>query len=231
MTRIFALGGGEIGRQKVMPDGSVKQYPVETLSIDTEIIKTTGKTNPILLFIGTASNESDSYSKAVLDHFGGRLGCTITELKLLNELPRKEQITQKINDADIIYVGGGDTKLMLDTWKKHGVDKMLVDAWKSGKILSGLSAGAICWFDYYDNEEYIDGDMAKLDVLPGLGLISGFAGVHWDTMSDEYKEAVAKLLARKKIKGWAIDNSAAILENNGKISILSGMAGRIARQI
>ena len=48
--------------------------------------------------------------------------------------------------SDIIYVGGGNTLKMMKVWKKTGVDKMLKQAYEKGIVLSGLSAGSICWF-------------------------------------------------------------------------------------
>jgi dipeptidase E len=47
---------------------------------------------------------------------------------------------------DVIYVGGGSTANMLAIWRVHGIDHILRDAWKSGVILTGISAGMLCWF-------------------------------------------------------------------------------------
>jgi len=65
--KIVAIGGGEIGRPG---------FPVETTKIDKEIIALTGKKNPRLLFIPTASSDSESYYEVVKKHFGKRLGCS-----------------------------------------------------------------------------------------------------------------------------------------------------------
>ena len=61
MRKIVALGGGEIGRPG---------YPVETTEIDKEIIHLSGKEKPELLFIPTASSDSESYYEIVKQHFG-----------------------------------------------------------------------------------------------------------------------------------------------------------------
>jgi dipeptidase E len=225
--KIVAIGGGEIGRVKTYPDGRQERKPIETMEIDREIIRLSGKTNPNLLFIGTASGESLDYLTAVSDHFAGRLGCVITELKLLSDNPGTTKIAELINNADIIYVGGGDTKLMIDTWKKYGVDKLLQSAGQRGVVLSGISAGANCWFEWYDNDEYIGEpqDWSKLDVLPGLGFIKGFCVPHYNVKSDSEKKLFDNLLAKKGLFGYALDNGAALVFDNGKTSIISSMPG------
>ena len=231
MTHIFAFGGGEIGRTKLLDDGTVRQYPIETMHIDAEIIKLSGKTNPNLLFIGTASGDAESYSTAVQNHFGGRLGCVISELKLVDEAPKTSEIQGLVDNADIIYVGGGDTRAMLDIWRRTGTDEILKSAWRAGKIISGTSAGAICWFEWYDNLDYIDGDMTKLDLLPGLGLLTGFAVPHWDDLNDADKGFFVDMLEKNGISGWAIDNSAAVYAHDGVLTAMNGTNGRGARQI
>ena len=50
-------------------------------------------------------------------------------------------------DQDVIYVGGGNTANMLAIWRVHGVDRALRRAWEAGVVLTGLSAGSICWFE------------------------------------------------------------------------------------
>ncbi len=74
------------------------------------------------------------------------MGCKTDTLYLSNAKVNKEEVNQKIENADIIYVGGGNTAYMMQVWRKYSVDKALIKAYKSGKILSGLSAGSICWF-------------------------------------------------------------------------------------
>src|SRR3989338_4536669 len=98
--KIMAIGGGEIGRPG---------YPVETTKIDEEIIALSGKKNPQVLFIPTASEDSEGYVEVFNKHFGKRLGCKTDVLYLIKEKLTKQQIRAKILNSDIVYVGGGDT--------------------------------------------------------------------------------------------------------------------------
>src|SRR4030043_680356 len=137
--KIVAIGGGEIGRPG---------YPIETTKIDKEIISLTGEKYPRLLFIPTASSDSESYFEVVQKYFGKKLGCKTDILCLIKDKLNKIQIAEKIFNSDIIYVGGGNTANTMRVWKKNELDKILKKAGKKGIILSGLSAGSICWFKY-----------------------------------------------------------------------------------
>src|ERR1700691_5945627 len=97
---IVAIGGGKIAAR-------------ETLPIDREIIRLSKKKNPKLLFIPTASSDSEIYWKQIQEHFGNFLRCKTDVLFLIKEHPSREQIRRKILSADIIYVGGGNTLQMM----------------------------------------------------------------------------------------------------------------------
>jgi dipeptidase E len=75
------------------------------------------------------------------------LKCKTDVLFLIKEQPSKESIQRKILSADIIYVGGGNTLQMMCIWRRLRVDTLLISAYENGTVLSGISAGAICWFD------------------------------------------------------------------------------------
>ena len=104
-------------------------YPIETTSIDIEIIAQTGKKNPKLLYIPTAESDLDlkGKCKAAKKHFS-KLGCKIDVLYLIKNKLSKKQIEDKILSTDAIYVGGGNTLKMMAIWKKLGVDKILKKA-------------------------------------------------------------------------------------------------------
>lgn len=168
MGKIIAIGGGEIGRLG---------YPIETEKIDREIIKLTGKKKPKLLFLPTASADSEGYFKTVKKYFGKKLGCYVNVLYLTKEKLSKKEIERKILISDIIYVGGGNTLYLMKIWRKLEVDKILEKAHKKGIVLSGLSAGAICWFKY-GNSDSIKFKKGQYIKVKGLGLIDALMCPH-----------------------------------------------------
>lgn len=174
MKKIVAIGGGKIGQLG---------FPVETTKIDKEILRLSGKRKPRLLFIPTASSDSESYFEVVKKHFGKRLGCKTDVLYLIKEKPTKKEIEEKILSSDIIYVGGGNTLKMMRVWRNAKVDMILKQAYEKGIVLSGVSAGSICWFDsgHSDSLSFYNPEQRSYINVKGLGLIGGVHCPHYDS--------------------------------------------------
>ena len=204
---IVAIGGGEIRTRG-------------TAQIDREIIRLSNKRNPKLLFIPTASSDSERYWKNVQKYFGDFLTCKTDVLFLIRERPTNRQIRKKIQWADIIYVGGGNTLLMMRLWRRLGVDKLLISAYENGTVLSGISAGSICWFDsgHSDSMSFYNPRKWKYINVRGLGLIKGIHCPHYNSMTrgvprrKDFREMIRKTGGM----GIAIENNCAIEYLDGR---------------
>lgn len=205
---IVAIGGGEMGRTKVLEDGSIKQYPVETLQIDKKAVELTGKKNPKILVIGTANHNNDGYFDVVKFHFENRLNCIVKRFIETTDLQKQ------INDCDAIYISGGDTRYMLNRWQEIRLNDILINAYQQGKVIIGYSAGAICWFDYYDNLDYKNEKYFKPELLQGLGILKGCALVHYDSCSLKEQKTVENLAKEKNIPFYKINNAESIIFKN-----------------
>jgi len=97
---IVAIGGGEIRTRG-------------TTDIDREIIRLSNRDHPRILFIPTASSDSEKYCRHFAEHFGNFLKCKTEVLFLIDAPPSAEEIERKIFSADIVYVGGGNTLYMM----------------------------------------------------------------------------------------------------------------------
>lgn len=198
MEKIVAIGGGEI-------------RDLETLPIDEEIVKLTGKKHPRALFLPTASGDAPGYIETFHKVYGEKLGCTADELLLLRGHPSRTEIERKILSADLIYVGGGNTLRMLKRWRSLGVDKLLKEAGQKGSVLSGLSAGSICWFEYghSDSKRFKDPQQGWGFIrIKGLGLLPG---IHCPHYHKEGREAEFESMINKYGGvGVALDNNTAI---------------------
>jgi len=209
MGKIIAIGGGEIGRAG---------YSVETTRIDKEIIQLSGKKHPKLLFLPTASNDSEGYFGDIAKHFGKRLGCKVDVLYLITKNLSKKTIERKILGSDIVYVGGGNTMKMIHIWKKYGIDKILKTAYEKGNpVLSGVSAGAICWFRYGNSDSKLE-STGKLIRVKGLDFINLLYCPHYDKEKIR-KPALKKMMKKTPGVAIAVDNCAAIeiIDNNYRI--------------
>jgi dipeptidase E len=203
MRKIIAIGGGQIGGRP-----GVK---VETLGIDKEIIKLSGKENPKLLFIPTASGDAAGYVEMVKKYFGQKLGCKIDSLELIAKKYTQKEIEDKIMKTDIVYVGGGNTLKMMKVWRKFGVDVLLEKAMEKGVVLSGLSAGSICWFRYGNSDSMRFGKHKKASMIRvrGLDLIPALHCPHYDIEKGRVA-SLKKMMQKNSGVAIAIDNCSAI---------------------
>ena len=209
--KIIAIGGGEIGRPG---------YPVETTKIDKEIIALTGKKKPRLLFVPTASSDSKSYYEVVKKHFGKRLGCKTDVLYLIKGKLTKKQIEEKVFNSDIIYVGGGNTAKLMKVWRKKGLDKILKKAGEKGIVLSGISAGAICWCKYgLSDSRRFNNPNADFIRVSGMNLVNVTYCPHYD-FEPRRKLGLKKLMQKSSGVAIALDNCSAIEIIDDKYSIL-----------
>ena len=194
--RIVAIGGGEL------EEGA-------TLPIDKRIVELTGASWPNALFIPTASSDSADYAAIFSRIYGDTLGCNVNTLYLLNDSPPHERTSEMILGADLIYVGGGNTLKLMKRWRKLGVDKLLIEAAARNKVLCGLSAGELCWFDYghSDSMSFYHPDDWDYIRVKCLGLLPFTACPHYD--GENRDKNFQALIAREGGIGIALDDCAA----------------------
>jgi dipeptidase E len=187
--QIFVSGAGRALMERT--DDPLHDY---TLSL-------TGKDNPRVLFLGTATGDDPIYIITFYDTYNSER-CRPAHLRLFHISVR--DIRSVILKHDIIHVGGGNTANMLDVWRRQGVDQILREAWEGGAVMSGGSAGAICWFQGGTTDSY----GPDLKPLPdGLGFLEGSLCPHYDAPGREplYHQT---LLDGSLPAGYAMDNFA-----------------------
>lgn len=208
------MGGGFFGERKDTYDdyypGIEKEFfPIETTLVDKLIVSSTGKKNPVVLLITTASEDGehdvDLYVSAFRKQYES-LGAKIEELRLIQWQESPETVAAKIARADAVYVSCGDTTLLIKTWRNLGVDKLLREAYESGTIMSGLSAGACCWFNSFARNP----QQASLLKRSALGWIDGLLCVHFDTETSRQASFKSILAEDTSLIGIALDEHTAI---------------------
>jgi len=227
VTKIIAIGGGEVGEPKEDGDGF---YPVETTAIDQELVRLTEKKNPRLLFIPTASYDSVDYYERIKRHFTHIGFSEVNALYLSEKSLTKEQIKHAILSHDAIYVGGGNTLRMMNVWKKLGVDKLLKQALDNNIVLAGLSAGSICWFSCgnSDSRKFTSGS-SKLIKVTGLGFIDALHCPHYDAEPFR-QDDLKRMMKTTPGAAIALDNCAALEVVDGKYRIVTSKSGAKARK-
>jgi dipeptidase E len=222
-----------MGKIVVIGGGGIKN--LETLPFDNLIVKLTKKKHPKALFIPTASGEPKKYCETFHRVYGKKLGCKTDVLFLLKEKPPKKQLRDKILSSDLVYVGGGNTLKMMKRWRFLGVDKILKEAHKRGIVLSGISAGGICWFEYghSDSMSFYHPKSWKYIRVKGVGLIKGIHCPHFNgkTRGIERRKNFKEFMKKYSGVGIAVDNHCAIEFINNKYRVISAKKGRKAYKV
>jgi peptidase E len=106
---------------------------------------------------------------------------------------------------DVILVCGGNTANMLAVWRVHGFDRVLREAWEAGVVLTGWSAGMICWFEAGVTDSFGPSLSGMRD---GLGFLPGSACPHYDG-EERRRPVYTELVANGFPPGIALDDAAA----------------------
>ena len=101
---------------------------------------------PRVCFLPTASGDPREQVTRFYDRFG-EWPCEPSILSLFHLARDRIDPVAHLLAQDVIYVGGGSMRNMLAIWREHSIDVAMRDAWASGTVLAGLSAGAMCWFE------------------------------------------------------------------------------------
>ncbi|MBO4573227.1 MAG: Type 1 glutamine amidotransferase-like domain-containing protein [Clostridia bacterium] len=181
------------------------------------------------LFIGTASHDFmpyfNTFRKTFTGEFDIKADCALT---VYGEMSY-EKIAAKFEKADFLYIGGGDTVFMLDTWKKTGLYDLVLNAYERGVIVSGLSAGGICFFEtmYTDSSFVTGGD--SYSFYPGMNVIKGTMCPHYDDRKPDFNAA---LLNSEINSSYAVEADSALVFKNGELvgSLSSGGKSYILRK-
>ena len=150
--RIAVIGGGGF----LMDDDSLRQerWPL-TLTRRTD--------RPSVLYIGTAGGDGERGQLKFHRAFS-RLDCRAACLPFF-PYDMQRDYRHAVLDADLVYVGGGNTPAMLAVWREFGFEHALREACEQGTVLAGISAGANCWFQRHITDS-VPGSAGPVAVEP-----------------------------------------------------------------
>lgn len=167
------------------------------------LVELTGRSMPRALYIGTGSGDSEAQ---VLTWYRAMAGMARPyELPLFS---RPDRIDELVEQADLVFVGGGNTVNMLAIWRIHGVDRLLRDAHRRGAVLSGSSAGSLCWFECGVTDSF-GPSLAPFD--GGLALIPGSHCPHYNGEPRRRPVYQQLVMSGTLPNGHAADDGAALV--------------------
>jgi dipeptidase E len=220
MKRILALGGGGFLMEN-------RHSPV-----DQFIVRLTGKARPRICFVSTPSGDLPQTIERFYEAYGS-LECEPCHLAFFrNPMPGAVAlagVAETLLGMDAIFVGGGNTRSALGVWQEWGLRDILQRALGAGVLLSGMSAGALCWFDSGLTDSVWG---AGFQPMRCLGFLGGACCVHYHSeplRRDKTHECVE---ARVFSEAIGIDDYAGVLYENGRIArVVSWRRGATAYRI
>jgi peptidase E len=168
----------------------------------------TGKERPRMLFVGTAMAEDPAMALRIYDAFAPH--AEVSRLEFFPWPP--ENLRATVVEQDLVFVGGGNTANMLAIWRLHGVDVLLREALEAGVVLSGSSAGGICWFEHGVTDSF----GPQLEAMECLGFLGGSFCPHWDD-EDLRRPRYEELLRDGFPAGYAADAGVGLHFVNGEL--------------
>lgn len=190
---IFAMGGGGFTMEPTNP------------LLDDFVLSLAAAKQPRVLFLPTASGDTTAQINAFQARFADRW-CVHEHLSLFRLREARRPLEEIVLEQDIIYVGGGSMRNLLAIWQAHGLDRLLVQAWRSGTVLAGLSAGAMCWF-----QGGVTRSSGPPEPLAGLGLLDGSLTVHADGEPERLPVWLASVRDGTLPGGWSLDDGVGLL--------------------
>ncbi|OEV10196.1 peptidase E [Streptomyces nanshensis] len=131
---------------------------------------------PRLLYLGTAIGDAEHFAARMAE--AARVaGFDLTPLNLF-PMPNVEDVEGTLLDHDVVWVMGGSVANLLALWRLHGLDTALRRAWQAGVVLSGVSAGSICWYEGGVTDSF--GPELR-PLTDALGFLPFGSGVHYDS--------------------------------------------------
>ncbi|MBF8192191.1 peptidase E [Nonomuraea sp. K274] len=197
-SHILAIGGGSFRpsrRHNIIEASALLRYGLDL----------TGQDRPKLGLIATATGDSADW---LLKMYGAFEGWDV-ELSHLTvfPMPNIEDPRAWMLDQDMIYVSGGSVANLMALWRLHGFDEALEEAWRAGVVLSGQSAGALCWH-VGGNTDSFGPDLRVW--AEGLGLLPYSCGVHYNS-DPQRRSLLQQSVADGELpEGYAADEGVAL---------------------
>jgi dipeptidase E len=174
-------------------------------ALDEQVLRLTGVARPRICLLPTAGGDSEYQIRRYYETFGDSL-CQPSHVSLFrlgrNPVPLREHLLAQ----DAIYVGGGSMVNLLAIWRAQGLDAILRDAWRSGIVLAGLSAGSMCWFQWG-----VSTGSGRPAPVAGLGFLPGSNSVHHDSEPARRPVYLEAVRTGELPSGWAVDDGAALV--------------------
>ena len=196
---IVATSGGVVpGRRTRYSVGPLTKLAVDLAGVEGRA--------PRVCYVGTASGDNPV---AIRDFYDAahEAGYGASHLQLFT-MPNHADLRCHLLEQDVIWVLGGSVAGLLAMWQLHGVGDAMREAWQAGVVLTGVSAGSICWHVGGTTDSF-GPELRAID--NGLALVPFSNGVHYDS-EEQRRPLYHRLVADGTLPaGYATDDGAGVL--------------------
>jgi peptidase E len=197
-TILATSGGIQPGRRVQYEFSALTDYAVDLSGV-------TGRA-PRVCLVATAQGDNSTALRNLYDAAQVR-GFAATHLTLF-PMPNVDDITAHLLGQDVVWVLGGSVAGLIAMWRLHSVDVAMRAAWQAGVVLTGVSAGSICWHVGGTTDSF--GPELR-PVTDGLGLVPFSNGVHYDS-EPQRRPLFQSLIADGSLPaGYATDDGAGLV--------------------
>jgi peptidase E len=217
---ILATSGGFLESQRLGWEvGPLTRHAVELAGV-------TGRA-PRVCFVATASGDDPRLISTFYDN-AWRAGWTGSHLALF-PMPNVPDPREHLLAQDVVWVWGGSVAGLLAVWRLHRLDAAMRDAWRAGVVLTGVSAGSICWHVGGTTDSF--GPELR-PVTDGLGLLPWSNGVHHDVDPGRRPLFHALVADGTLPSGYATDDGVGVLyRGTAMVEALSERDGALAYRV
>jgi peptidase E len=161
-----------------------------------------------LCYLPTATGDRQEGIDHFAKVFAGRADVSFSALRLFTQ-PSVPDVRAHLLAQDMILVEGGSVVNLAAVWRAHGLPGILRDCWEAGVVLTGASAGSLCWHEGGPTDSFRD----ALDPFTGgLGFLPYSNGVHDDLAGQPRRAAYRDLVARGALPaGYATEDGTGLL--------------------
>ena len=180
-----------------------------------------------MCFLATASGDSPSVLVSLYEAAALR-GYQASHLSAFS-MPNLPDPAAHLLASDVVWVMGGSVAGLLAMWRLHGYDQALRAAWEAGVVLTGVSAGSICWHVGGTTDSY--GPQLRA-VTDGLALLPYANGVHYDA-EEQRRPLFQSLVGTGTLpEGYATDDGVGLLYRGTElVEVLSEEDGKAAYHV
>ena len=218
LRRIFAFSGVLNPQPGGPPRHALLDFAISLVATGSPVRR--------LCYIPTAIGDRQD----AIDHYAAwsaeRGDIEFSFLRLFTQ-PNVPDIRTHLLGQDVILVEGGSVVNLVAVWRAHGLPEILRECWEAGVVLTGASAGSLCWHVGGPTDSYRD----SLDPFTGgLAFLPYSNGVHDDLDDQPRRTAFREQVAAGKLSaGYATEDGTGLLyAGTGLLEAVTVLPGKHA---